>query len=353
MLSPNAAFQLAIAEDKIKVAEIYDFLLANGDTHRFTSHSKDIIWNAAGDTYTALTPLERGPIENNINLEVDVVEIRLGNISGDLFDLVQKNTLNNIKVTIRRILWDQPYAADMQVVYFIGLGDISFDRKELVVSCRTILDSLNIQVPKHVFQEPCNHRLYSNSCTLVQSEFGYTGVVATGDRLSFTDAVRGTVYKGIFDNAANTLTKGDTITGSINGYTAVVVQVVYSSATAGFIWYVELNNSANFENDEILSSGGNTATLNGTPVEDTSFYPQGEVKVTSGNNSGERRQIIRNAGNETTLQWPFPNDLEVGDTYIIYPGCDKTAAAACQNKFGNAQNFRGFLYGPKPEDTFT
>ena len=197
MLDVNAAFQSAIGESKLKIAELYDFTLASGEVCRFTSHGQNLIWNAAGDKYTAL-PIERNAIQNNINLEVDLVDIRLGNISGPLFDLAQKNTLNNIRVTIKRILWDQPYAADMEITYFIGIGDISFDRKELVISCKTILDSLNIKVPRCTYQEPCVYRLYDDSCALVQSDYGYAGVIATGSRLKFNDTVRGTVKKIAF-----------------------------------------------------------------------------------------------------------------------------------------------------------
>ena len=201
-----------------------------------------------------------------------------------------------------------------------------------------------------MFQEPCNKRLYDEGCTLVQANFEYQGTVSTGDRITFSDGIRGTIYKGIFDASVDTLARGETITGSVNGYTAVIVQIVYTTATTGFIWYVELSNSSNFENDELLSSGGDSITLNRIPVSDSSFYPQGEVRMNTGLNAGERRQIIKDVGNAVTLQWPFPNDLEAGDTYSIYPGCDKTAET-CRDKFDNAENFRGYIYIPKVEET--
>ncbi len=348
-LNPSSAFQAAIVLEKLKIAELYDITLANGSIFRYTSHSQDIIWNAAADTYTAL-PIQRSSIQNNINLEVDDVSIEIQNITGDLFNIVQNNTLNQAQVVIKRIRWDQSYAADEELTYFIGTADISFDRKILVLNCKSVLDSLNIKVPRDMWQEPCNKRLYDEGCALIQADFEYQGTVATGDRISFTDSIRGTVYKGIFDSAVDTLAIGETVTGSVNSYTAVIIQVVYTTVSTGFIWYVELSNSDNFENDELLSSGGDSVTLNGVPVSDSSFYPQGEVKVNTGLNAGERRQIIKDIGNAVTLQWPFPNDLEVGDTYSIYPGCDKTTGA-CRDKFDNAENFRGYIYIPKVEET--
>lgn len=351
MLDPNANFQTAIAATNLKVAEIYDVTLSNGNTYYFTSHSQDIVWNVGDDVYTSL-PIMRGPIQTNMNLEMDVVEIRLANISGDLYDILQNNTLNNIKVVIKRILWDETYAPDMEITYFVGIGDIEFDRQELVIHCRSILDSLNIQVPRNLFQEPCNYRLYDDNCSLTQADYEYQGTVTSGTKITLVDASRGTVYKGIFDDATNTLSIGDTITGGNNGYTAVIVQIVYSTATTGFVWYVELSNTANFEDDEVLTSGANDITLNGTPTTDTSFYAMGELKVNTGDNAGERRPILKDSGNTITLMWPLPNTLVLNDTYSIYPGCDKRAIV-CEERFGNEANFRGFLYVPKVEDSLS
>ncbi len=351
MLTPHQDFIDAIQESELRIAEIYDVTLINGDVFHYTTHGQNIIWNVGDDTYFAI-PMTRSGINQNLNLEVDDVELRLSKISSDFSTALQNNTLNNVKVVIKRIIWDVPYVVNMEITKFIGTGDITFDRKELVINCKSILDSLNIRVPKDEWQEPCNKTLYDDGCGLTQSDFAYSGVVATGDRISYTDATRGTVFKGIFDAAVDTLAKGETITGGNNGYTAVIVQVVYTTASTGFIWYVELSNSLNFENNELLSSSGDSVTLNGVPVADTSFYQQGEIIMTSGNNDGERRQLIKDVGNATTLQSPMPNNLEAGDTYNVHPGCDKTAET-CRDKFDNAKNFRGFLYVPKVEEVIT
>jgi hypothetical protein len=350
MLNPSTNFKSAIVLQNLKIAELYDVQLANGQIFYYTSHSQDIVWNAANDVYKAI-PIQRNAIQNNINLEVDDVEIELQNITGDLFNILQNNTLNNAIITIKRIRWDQTYSADEELVYFKGTADVSFDRKILTLTCKSILDSLNIKVPRDLWQESCNKRLFDINCTLNQADYEYQGTVSSGNKISFVDSVRGAVYKGSFDDATNTLSIGDTITGSINAYTAQIIQIIYETTTSGSIWYVELSNSANFEDDEILSSAGNNITLNGVPFKDSSFYPQGEVIVLTGNNAGERRQIIKDVENQITFQWPFPNEFALGDTYSIYPGCDKTAENSCKNKFNNAKNFRGFIYVPQVEET--
>ena len=129
---------------------------------------------------------------------------------------------------------------------------------------------------------------------------------------------------------------------------AVCVNIVYLTATTGFIWYVE--EAAPFEDDYIINGGGNSVVVDGDPAPDPTFYPQGEVKILTGDNAGERRDVIKDIGNKTTLMWPLPNNLVIGDTYLIYPGCDKSAAEACRDKFDNAKNFRGMIYMPKLEE---
>ncbi len=285
MLTPNANFIAAIQESELRVAEIFDFTLISGDVFRFTMHGQNLIWNVGDDIYFAI-PMTRSGQNQNIDLEVDEIEFRMSKISSDFAAALQNNTLNNVKVVMRRIIWDSSFVIDMQIIKFEGTGDINFDRKEIVINCKSILDSLNMQVPRNEWQEPCNYILYGDGCALTQADYEYQGVVATGDRLSFTDAIRGTVFKGIFDAAVDTLARGEIITGGANGFTAVIIQVVYETASTGFIWYVELSDSDNFEDDEVLSSAGDSVILNGVPVADPSFYPLGEVIALTGNNAG-------------------------------------------------------------------
>jgi len=214
MLEPNANFIAAIAESQLRIAEIYDFTLISGQVFHYTSHAQNIIWNPGDDVYVAI-PLTRTLLRQNINLEVDEVEISLSNVNSDFTAALQNNVLNNIQVTIKRVIWDETYASDMEITKFIGVGDVTFNRKDLTIDCKSILDSLNIQVPRDVWQEPCNRLLFDEDCTLVEDTFKYEGVVATGNNISFTDTVRGPVYKIAFDNgdSSTPIEIGDSISG--------------------------------------------------------------------------------------------------------------------------------------------
>jgi len=291
----------------------------------------------------------RGPIQFNTNLQADTVQVFLANISGDLYNLVQKNVLDAVGITIKRICWDDTYAADKELTLFVGTGDAEFNRQILTLDCRSILDSLNIQVPRRLYQEPCNYGLFDDNCGLTRASYAYSGTATGGTTTTLIDTTRGTVYKLEFDDATGTIAIGETITGGTNGYTAVVVQIVYDTTTTGRVWYVELSNANNFEDDEVVANGADNVTVNGTPAADATFYAQGELEVTGGNNNGCRRPIMKDSASTTTVMWPFPNVMGAGDTYNIYPGCDKKGVT-CEQKFGNEAKFSGFLYVPKVEE---
>ena len=346
----NATFSTAIAEGSLKVTELFILELADGTVYRYTPHSKDIVWDAGSNTYSSIT-IGRKPIQFTSSFESDTTQIVMGNISGDLYDKVQNNILDSCKVTIKRILWDDTYASDKEMIIFVGYADIEFDRSLLILNCRPLEDTLNIKIPKHTYQEPCNNTLFDDSCTLVRAIHVYAGVATGGSFTTLIDTTRGSVYKVDFDGGdeGNPIIIGDTVTGGGGGGTGVVVQIVYLTASTGTIWYVE-QLGAQFVDDEVLSSGGDSVTVNGTPAVDTLLYIQGELEMTSGDNSGGRRPVLSDGSNTITLIWPFANVVANGDTYNVYPGCDKKAAT-CDLTFDNDENIIAFLYVPKIEET--
>jgi hypothetical protein len=352
MRSVSAAFSAAIALGTVRMCELYDCERADGTHIRVTNHDKDIIWDAAGNTYTSIPSLNRGPIRFNSDGRYDECEVSLGIQGTDFLTSIHANILESAKITHKRIRWDASYAADEEYTLNIWRPDLNYNASGLSFRLLSLMDSLNIQVPAATYQEPCNHFLFDTSCGLTRASYAYTGTATAGTTTTLTDANAGTLYKVNFDagDSGNPIAIGETITGGDNGYTAVVVQIVYLTSTTGTIWYVELSNSNNFNDDETLTAGADTVDVNGTPAEDTSFYEQGELEMTSGNNSGESRPVLSSSGSVRTVLWPFPNAIAAADTYKIYPGCD-FRPATCDARFNNKTNWRGFPYGPQLEET--
>lgn len=345
-------YETAIAASTVKVAELYDIELSNGTIFYRTNHSEDILWGGGGNLYLA-AQINRGPISRSIDGEVESCEMEWSDLDGTPYSSIQKHSLNGAKITIRRILWNTAYAAGWEIIAFVGHPNVRWDRRGIQLVGHSIFGSLHTMVPRDVYQEPCNRALFDAVCSLVQANYAYSGTATSGTTQSLIDASAGTLYKVDFDagDETNPIARGETITGGTNGYTAVVVQIIYLTAATGTIWYLELSNSANFNNDEVLSSGGDTITVNGTPAEDVTFYQKGELKMTSGANNGERRMILSASGNTRTIFLPFPSAIATNDTYLIYPGCDYSTQR-CHLRFDNSRNFRGWPYLASPQDQY-
>lgn len=77
-----------------------------------------------------------------------------------------------------------------------------------------------------------------------------------------------------------------------------------------------------------------------TLTENAGWYTGGEVEWTSGNNDGRRMEVKEFASTQVVLALPMGKSIQVGDTFDIIAGCDKTRET-CQSKFSNIINFRG------------
>jgi hypothetical protein len=360
MRTVSSSYSVSIDNDELQVCEIYTIELRDGTVYRYTSDPSPVIWDSDQNTYTPL-PIARGSIQFGMNFEPDTMDIYLPAIEGGLTTYLAQNNLDNCELTIKRILRNTSYSSDDEIIIFIGSADIEYDRQIITLHCKPWIDSLNIQVPRHTYQEGCNYSLYESGCSLDQSSFSYDGTATGGSQLTVEDTARGLVYAVLFDGGdiVDTIKKGDAITGSIGAGTAKVVNVVYyaddsnprplTTPTTGTIWYCYLSGTQ-FVDDEILTSGtGATVTVNGAPWEFTTLYKQGEVRIRSGNASGQRRPILSDQSYVITAMWPFPASIDNGTSYTIYPGCDGTGNT-CLSWYDNEPHFRGFMYIPKVED---
>lgn len=83
-----------------------------------------------------------------------------------------------------------------------------------------------------------------------------------------------------------------------------------------------------------------------------SYYDMGALIFTSGALAGVVRTVKTyiNATSSKTfvLGEPLPSVPAIGDSFKVYPGCDKTKNT-CGSKFSNSANFRGMPFVPVPE----
>jgi uncharacterized phage protein (TIGR02218 family) len=111
-------------------------------------------------------------------------------------------------------------------------------------------------------------------------------------------------------------------------------------------------NMASYGVSGTVASGSTQSQLNTTSLSQASgYFSLGQVTFTSGANNGFSRTVqtyTHGSPSTVSLISPFPSAPSPGDTFTIYPGCDKSQAT-CANKFSNLVNFRGFPAIPEPE----
>jgi uncharacterized phage protein (TIGR02218 family) len=78
-----------------------------------------------------------------------------------------------------------------------------------------------------------------------------------------------------------------------------------------------------------------------TRTEASGWFSGGEITFTSGANNGLKMEVKEYVvGSDIVLVLPMPYDIQIGDSYSMIAGCDKTLGA-CKDKFSNILNFRG------------
>jgi uncharacterized phage protein (TIGR02218 family) len=86
----------------------------------------------------------------------------------------------------------------------------------------------------------------------------------------------------------------------------------------------------------------------------TGWFALGQMTMTSGANTGISRTVTQSISDAyegwaaIILLSPLPVAPALGDSFTIWPGCDKSLGT-CEYKFGNLRNYRGFPFIPAAE----
>lgn len=108
---------------------------------------------------------------------------------------------------------------------------------------------------------------------------------------------------------------------------------------------------ASFAAYSAVASGSTRQVLNCALANAAGYFDIGELVFTGGQNLGVTRTVKTYAPGVVTLAYPLPKAVAVGDTFTIYPGCDKRLTT-CDTKFGNKARFRATPFVPAPETVY-
>jgi hypothetical protein len=104
-------------------------------------------------------------------LEVDSVDITFSHINSELTALLEKNILEAAKIVVKRIWLSEYYSQGFEHVLFKGHVTPSFDRATVTLNCVSLAYSLGIQIPRNLYQDPCNHALFDEGCGVNPLDF--------------------------------------------------------------------------------------------------------------------------------------------------------------------------------------
>lgn len=110
-------------------------------------------------------------------------------------------------------------------------------------------------------------------------------------------------------------------------------------------------NQASFAVSGTVISGSTVSVVKAALSQATGYFDLGQITFTSGINNGVTRSIktyIQGTPGTVSLFTPLPSAPSAGNTFTIYPGCQKDINT-CTTKFNNALHFRGEPYIPAPE----
>jgi hypothetical protein len=119
---------------------------------------------------------------------------------------------------------------------------------------------------------------------------------------------------------------------------------LYSSATAQGRGQIDWKNPITIGN----VNGGSNGWFKGY-LQELAIYPYAmSADQPLAHYSAGTTPPSTNGDGMFALTQPLPYAPAAGDTFVVYPGCDKSQRT-CQIKFGNLANFGGFPYVPAPE----
>lgn len=261
------------------IADLYTFTLATGEIYRYTDADADIAANGFVFDSNSLN-LKRSSIKTSIGIQVDTMNIEVFAKDGDVISskpflqALANGYVDGAQVQLERaIMTTFGDTTNGTIKMFLGrVSELSFNRTLAQISVKSMIELLNIKMPRNLYQLSCLHTVYDSGCTVLKSSFLTAGTVltATNSTLTFTD----------------------------------------------------------------LKANG--------------FFDQGIIEFTSGQNIGLKRTVKAHTTGNVSLALYLPSTPLTGDTFNIYPGCDRTQST-CDAKFSNLAHFRGYPYIPAPE----
>lgn len=173
-------------------ADLYTFTLLNGSVYRWTDFDMDV--KIGGNTWLYSSPvINRSGMKWSRGLTVEAMEMRLADDGVDdpptmignvpLIQAFAQRAFDGATVQLDRV-FSNPGTPSWQgpITMFLGrVGEIkSVGRSQVEFSVNCMLDILNQNMPRNLFQPSCRWTLFDAGCTLSAAAFAVAGTISAG-----------------------------------------------------------------------------------------------------------------------------------------------------------------------------
>lgn len=289
MKTSTLALRNLLATGQFVMADLYTITLIDATVYRFTSAEIDLTFG--GFTFSASGPkFSRGNTRTVIGVEVDTLSVDiLANASTllgskPILKAIHDGILDGARIVLERAFLPNWQSAVTGTVMMFG------GRMSGVTSMGRTMASIEVKSDLELLNIMMPRNTYLPGCS-------YTLFDASCTLSKASKAVNGTCTTGCTTLLVDTAT-----TGTLDSTT----------------WYYQ-------------------------------YFNQGTITFLTGANAGITRTIKAQQNPwAVTVAYPLPFAPAAGDTFKIYPGCDKRQGT-CSSKFNNLAHFRGYPYIPVPE----
>jgi hypothetical protein len=363
MKTASAGLKAHLAQSYQTLATCWKVTLKDTTVKAFTDHDQNIVFD--GDTYLAASGYTPSSIETTDALNVDNLEVVGMLVSPSITeDDLRAGLWDFARVEVFLVNW-----ADLtqgRLIQRVGtLGEVSADTGQRFKAelrglaqaftrtigrltsplCSASLGDSRCQVGLGPFTvtgtltdvNPDNQTLFDTGRTEPGPAGGYTiySITAAGTRAHIVLTTTGDI---VALPAGFPVTLSGIVGPALLNGLHILQDPNTGSVSSDFYIDVDITDTAVYP----AYTGGGTATLLG---DDSGYFDFGVLTFTSGANDGLSMEVRQYTEGQITLALPMPYECQIGDTYSLIAGCDKTMRA-CGDKFSNVVNFRGFPHVP-------
>lgn len=280
------------------------------------------------------------PKSNSMELRAIIKSIVLyPNTTTSLMAAIPAGLFNGATVRINTIFWPigQPPSVGIawgSLVTFVGqIGNAKqTGRSEVMFDVYDLMYLMNRHTPPNLMQSSCRHTLFDAGCTLQAHSYRASVTAFTGST-GLNIVINPPAWQ-----ALHVYKFGDVITDS-NGN----IQKCDSGGTSG------ASHPTWGTSPGVHISGDGTVQWICTMPD---YYTLGYMVASTGQNKGIKRAVKLqfNSGGVQgfTMASPFPFNVAGGDTFDVFPGCNKTQAMCESVKFNNLIHIGSTPFVPDP-----